>query len=60
MLTWNLFHGRDRPPGDDLYTLRSRLSGAAERGDCYAQVNRSLLAEFTQVLRADPWQVALL
>jgi endonuclease/exonuclease/phosphatase family metal-dependent hydrolase len=59
-VTWNLFHGRDNPPEPGLFTWRSRLLGLTERGVAYAQVNRSLLAEFTRVLERDPWSVALL
>src|SRR2546421_75688 len=52
-LTWNIFHGRDHPPGSELYTLRSRFLKATERDATHAQVNRGLLAEFAQVLAAD-------
>lgn len=45
VITWNLFHGRDAPPEGD------------ER---YAQVSRSLRAEFAGVLAGLEWDVALL
>jgi endonuclease/exonuclease/phosphatase family metal-dependent hydrolase len=60
MLTWNLFHGRDKPPEPELFTWRSRLLRATERGERYAQVNRPLRAEFTGVLAKLEWDVALL
>ena len=60
MLTWNLFHGRDRPPERGLYPLRTRLLGRPALGTRYAQVNRSLRAEFIEVLSRDPWDILLL
>ena len=60
LLTWNLFHGRDRPPESRLFTRRSRLLGITERGERYAQVNRPLRREFTRVLAGLEWDVALL
>ena len=60
LITWNLFHGRDHPPEPRLYTLRSRILPITERGERYAQVNRSLLREFREVLGALEWDVALL
>lgn len=60
VLSWNLFHGRDRPPDPSLYTLRSKWCRRTERGERYAQVNRSLLPEFSAELARDQWDVALL
>ncbi len=60
VLSWNLFHGRDRPPDGSLYTGRSKWCRRPERGALYAQVNRSLLPEFSAALASDPWNVALL
>jgi endonuclease/exonuclease/phosphatase family metal-dependent hydrolase len=60
VLSWNLYHGRDFPPEPALFTLRSRLCRTTERGERYAQVNRSLLREFARVLDGLDWQVALL
>lgn len=60
VLTWNLFHGRDRPPEPGLYPLRTRLLGRAARGTRYVQVNRSLRTEFIEVLSRDPWEILLL
>jgi endonuclease/exonuclease/phosphatase family metal-dependent hydrolase len=59
-ITWNLFHGRDAPPDRALYTWRSRLLKITERGPEYAQVNRSLFAEFATALSGMRWDVALL
>jgi endonuclease/exonuclease/phosphatase family metal-dependent hydrolase len=59
-LTWNLFHGRDKPPEDALFTKRSRLLRISERDEKYEQVNRSLRREFAQVLDSIPWDVAFL
>jgi endonuclease/exonuclease/phosphatase family metal-dependent hydrolase len=59
-ITWNLFHGRDAPPDQSLFTWRSRLLKITERGAEYAQVNRSLFAEFATALSAMSWDVALL
>jgi endonuclease/exonuclease/phosphatase family metal-dependent hydrolase len=59
-VTWNLFHGRDFPPEAKLLSARSRLFGVTEYGETYAQVNRSLLPDFGQVLDELNWEVALL
>ncbi len=59
-VSWNLFHGRDKPPDPALFTWRSRLLKITERGPEYAQVNRSLFADFATALSALRWDVALL
>jgi endonuclease/exonuclease/phosphatase family metal-dependent hydrolase len=59
-LTWNLFHGRDFPPDPRLRTWSSQLLRRTTRNDTHVQVNRELLPEFTQVLAAGNWDVALL
>ena len=59
-LTWNLYHGRDRPPDPRLYSWRSRLLRVTERNATHAQVNRGLLDEFAAVLAGADWDVALL
>ncbi len=59
-ISWNLFHGRDFPPDPALFTWRSRLLRVEERGVTHVQVNRSLEAEFAQVLAGAGWDVALL
>ena len=60
LVTWNLFHGRDHPPDERLFTWRSRLLRVTERGERFAQVNRPLHAEFAEVLGRLEWDVALL
>jgi endonuclease/exonuclease/phosphatase family metal-dependent hydrolase len=60
LLTWNLFHGCDAPPGPALHTWRSRLSRRAELGATHAQVNRPLRDEFATALAGWEWDVALL
>src|SRR5215217_5437770 len=59
-LSWNIFHGLDKPPDGSLVTWRSRLLRVTEVGVTHAQVNRPLLEEFTRVLAAFDWDVALL
>lgn len=59
-VSWNLFHGRDFPPDPALFTWRSRLLRVEERGATHVQVNRSLEAEFAEILAAAGWDVALL
>jgi endonuclease/exonuclease/phosphatase family metal-dependent hydrolase len=59
-LSWNVYHGRDRPPDPALFTLRSRLFGRTERNATHVQVNRPLLNEFAELLDGLEWDVALL
>jgi endonuclease/exonuclease/phosphatase family metal-dependent hydrolase len=59
-LSWNLFHGRDFPPNEALFTWRSRLLRVPERDTAHVQVNRDLLEEFAAVLSKAEWDVALL
>src|SRR5256885_14056433 len=59
-LTWNIFHGRDHPPGRELYTWRSRLLKTTEQNATHAQVNRRLLDEYAEVLAGAAWSVCLL
>ncbi|MCB0877290.1 MAG: hypothetical protein KDB46_13960, partial [Solirubrobacterales bacterium] len=59
-LSWNLFHGRDRPPERELSSRRSRLFGVTERGSSHAQVNVDLREPFTDLLAGAEWDVALL
>jgi endonuclease/exonuclease/phosphatase family metal-dependent hydrolase len=59
-ISWNLFHGRDFPPDPALFTWRSRLLGTTERNATHVQVNRNLLPEFSRMLAAAEWEVALL
>ena len=60
VVSWNLFHGRDRPPGPALFTWRSRLVGVTELNETHVQVNRDLRDEFAAILGGPPWDVALL
>lgn len=59
-LTWNIFHGLDKPPDSSLVTWRSRLFRVTEMNATHAQVNRPLLAEYARVLGSLRWDVALL
>jgi endonuclease/exonuclease/phosphatase family metal-dependent hydrolase len=59
-LTWNLYHGRDRPPDRALYTWRSRFLRVTETNETHAQVNRPLRHEFAATIARDPWNLALL
>ena len=60
VISWNLFHGRDFPPDPALFTWRSRLLRVTERNATHVQVNRELLKEFSGLLAATEWDVALL
>jgi endonuclease/exonuclease/phosphatase family metal-dependent hydrolase len=60
LLTWNLFHGRDHPPGLPPATLRERLARRDRYGETHADVNRSLRREFLDKLAGWDWDVALL
>ncbi len=60
VLSWNLYHGRDFPPDEALFTLRSRLLRVTERNETHVQVNRSLSREFSGWLADHEWDVALL
>jgi endonuclease/exonuclease/phosphatase family metal-dependent hydrolase len=59
-LTWNLFHGRDRPPNRRLFTWRSRLLRITERDQTHVQVNRGLYDEYVSVIAGAEWDVCLL
>jgi endonuclease/exonuclease/phosphatase family metal-dependent hydrolase len=60
VLSWNLFHGRDRAPDPALHTLRSRLLRTPERDSTHAQINRDLRTAFATVLATAEWDVAML
>jgi endonuclease/exonuclease/phosphatase family metal-dependent hydrolase len=60
VLSWNLYHGRDFPPNEALFTLRSRLLRVTERDATHVQVNRSLCREFSGRVADYEWDVALL
>src|SRR5215213_9155247 len=59
-LSWNIFHGLDKPPDESLLTWRSRLLRVTETDATHAQVNRPLLDELTAVLASREWDIALL
>ena len=60
VLSWNLYHGRDFPPDEALFTLRSRLLRVTERDETHVQVNRPLRGEFAGWIAGHDWDVALL
>jgi endonuclease/exonuclease/phosphatase family metal-dependent hydrolase len=60
VLTWNVFHGRDKPPDAALFTLRSRLFKTTVRNATHVQVNRPLFEEFAAVIAGASWAVCLL
>jgi hypothetical protein len=60
VLSWNLYHGRDFPPDEALFTLRSRLLRVTERNATHVQVNRPLRDEFAGWLAGQDWDVVLL
>ena len=60
VLSWNLYHGRDFPPDEALFTLRSRLLRVTERNATHVQVNRPLRDEFAGWIADHEWDVALL
>ena len=60
VLSWNLYHGRDFPPDEALFTLRSRLLRITERDATHVQVNRPLQDEFTGWIAGHDWDVAML
>jgi endonuclease/exonuclease/phosphatase (EEP) superfamily protein YafD len=59
-ITWNVFHGRDRPPDPALRTWRSRLLGITERNATHVQVNRDLYPQFEALIAGTEWSVLLL
>lgn len=59
-MSWNIFHGLDKPPDSGLVTLRSRVLRVTEMNATHAQVNRPLRDEFAGMLASCEWDVALL
>jgi len=59
-LTWNIFHGLDKPPNPHLLTWRSRLLRITETDATHAHVNRPLLNELTALLDRREWDIAFL
>lgn len=60
VLCWNIFHGRDGPPDKALYTRRAEWTRRTEQNETHVQVNRDLWREYTDMLCAASWDVALL
>lgn len=60
LLSWNLFHGRDAPPGEFGRDPAWLLGGRPRQQGEHVLVNRSLSSEFGAVLDAIEWDVALL
>lgn len=59
-ISWNLFHGRDKPPDPALFRWRARLLRTTLRNATHVQVNRDLLPEFISLIAGSEWDVALL
>lgn len=59
-MSWNLFHGRDHPPGGLAGGPAWRLFGRPIEGKDHALVNRDLFYEFAALLAAAKWDAALL
>jgi endonuclease/exonuclease/phosphatase family metal-dependent hydrolase len=60
VLSWNLFHGRDHPPGRHSRRSAWRLSGKPSDVGSYLDVNRSLLDEFAALISETRWLICLL
>jgi endonuclease/exonuclease/phosphatase family metal-dependent hydrolase len=60
VLSWNVYHGRDRPPNDALRTWRSLLLRRPEHDDTHVQLNRPLRDEFARLIASSRWDVCLL
>jgi endonuclease/exonuclease/phosphatase family metal-dependent hydrolase len=60
VLSWNLYHGRDRPPDEALFTVRSKLLRVTECNETHVQVNRLLRDEFAGWIADHDWEVAML
>ena len=60
VLTWNIYHGRDGPPDKALYTRWAEWTRRTERNETHVQVNRDLWREYTDMICAAEWDIALL
>jgi endonuclease/exonuclease/phosphatase family metal-dependent hydrolase len=60
LLCWNIFHGRDGPPDPTLYKWWAEWTRKTTRNDTHVQVNRDLWRDYTDMLCAAEWDVALL
>lgn len=59
-VTWNLYHGRDAPPGHARQSFVSRLLRRELDDGAFLDLNRSLEREFTALIAAAAWSVCLL
>jgi endonuclease/exonuclease/phosphatase family metal-dependent hydrolase len=59
-LTWNLYHGRDAPPGHARRSFLSRLLRRELDDGEFLEVNRSLEREFAGLIALAAWSVCLL
>jgi hypothetical protein len=60
LFNWNIYHGRDGPPDKALYTKWAEWTRKTERNDTHVQVNRDLWREYTDMICAAGWDVAML
>jgi endonuclease/exonuclease/phosphatase family metal-dependent hydrolase len=60
ILTWNLYHGRDAPPGMTQRPFAERLLRTTVDDGTHLQVNRPLGGEFAELIAAAGWDVCLL
>lgn len=58
--TWNLYHGRDAPPGHPRQSFLSRLLRRELDDGAFLEVNRSLEREFASLIAGAAWSVCLL
>ncbi len=60
VLCWNIYHGRDGPPDKALYTRWAEWTRQTQRNETHVQVNRDLWREYTDMICAAEWDIALL
>ncbi len=60
LLCWNIYHGRDGPPDPELYHWWAEWTRTTIRNETHVQVNRDLWREYTDMLCAAEWDIALL
>ena len=60
-MTWNVFHGRDWPPEEELQVRahKGNWRRGPIRGKEYEQVNWDLFAQFASMINRTSWDVAL-
>jgi endonuclease/exonuclease/phosphatase family metal-dependent hydrolase len=59
-VTWNLYHGRDAPPGHARRSFLSRLLRHELDDGAFLEVNRSLEREFANLIAGAAWSICLL